>query len=164
MNRNKILSLILSFVMIGGLISAAPVSVHASEINNTEVIQQSNNLYDLDESINNNDGSQEIKIREKRGVKGKIAKTALKKAAKAFRSNGLRSTLNGLKHIGFSTASINNMVKYSGKIASVLDNLSTWSYVVEQAIYDQIAGALGGGTVARDVAWWVSKIVSWGLL
>lgn len=109
MNRNKILSLILSFVMIGGLISAAPISVHASEINNTEVIQQSNNLYDLDESIN-------------------------------------------------------NMVKYSGKIASVLDNLSTWSYVVEQAIYDQIAGALGGGTVARDVAWWVSKIVSWGVL
>ena len=56
------------------------------------------------------------------------------------------------------------MIKYSDEIADVLDDLSTWSDVVEKTIYDQLVGALGGGSVARDIAWWVSKIISWGLL
>ena len=75
-----------------------------------------------------------------------------------------KDILNSLKHIGFSSKSINNIVKYSDDIADVLDDLSSWSDVVEKTIYEQVAGALGGGSVARDVAWWVSKIISWGLL
>lgn len=150
MHRNKILCLVLSFIIAGGLISSASISVHASEINDVKVGQQS-------ETFTNN------KVQVK-GFRTQVAKVALKSAAKALRSSGLRSTLNGLKYVGFGTKTVNNIVKNSGKIANILDNLSTWSYVIEQTIYDQVAGALGGGTVARDVAWWISKLVSWGLL
>ncbi len=165
MNRNKILSLILSCVMFVGLISAGPVSVHASEINSPEVIQPFDNLSENNNGTQeNNNESQEVKVRSKRGIKGKIAKGALKGAAKVFRSGGLKNVLNSLKHVGFNSKSITNMIKYSDEIADVLDDLSTWSDVVEKTIYDQLVGALGGGSVARDIAWWVSKIISWGLL
>ena len=126
-----------------------------------EVIQPFDNLSNLDEDISSSNNSAKI---EDRGFKSKIAKGTLKAAAKAFRSSGLKNILNSLKHIGFSSKSINNIVKYSDDIADVLDDLSSWSDVVEKTIYEQVAGALGGGSVARDVAWWVSKIISWGLL
>ena len=145
MNRNKILSLILSCVMFVGLISAGPVSVHASEINSPEVIQPFDNLSENNNGTQeNNNESQEVKVRSKRGIKGKIAKGALKGAAKVFRSDRLKNVLNSLKHVGFNSKSITNMIKYSDEIADVLDDLSTWSDVVEKTIYDQLVGALGG--------------------
>lgn len=56
------------------------------------------------------------------------------------------------------------MVKYSDDVADVLDELSKVSDVVKMTIYDKLAGALGGGTVANDVAWWTATLIDWGFL
>lgn len=155
MIKNKIMALVLSFSLTLGLVPSIAASAAVKEPSTTiETIQTTDEVVPTKPNSNV----------QTSGVKGKIAKAALKGAAKAFRSSGLKSTLNALKYLGFSTKTVNNMVKYSDDIADVLDELSTWSYVIKDTIYQQISGALGGGTVANDVAWWTATLIDWGFL
>ena len=154
MRKNKLIALILSFSLTLGLLPS--VATYAAVKETSTTIEASGTIEVVPTKPNSNI--------QPSGIKGKIAKTTLKAAAKVFRSSGLKSTLNSLKYLGFSTKTVNNMVKYSDDIADVLYELSTWSYVIKDTIYQKITGALGGGTTARDVAWWVSNIVDWGVL
>lgn len=161
MKKNKILAFILTICLTVGIIPS--LQINANTLNNSTDIELNANSVEDNKVVGKNIIKPNGQIQTK-GVKGKIAKTALKAAAKVFRSSGLKSTLNALKYLGFSSTTVNNIVKYSDEIAEVLDELSTWSYVVKDTIYQQIAGALGGGSVARDVAWWVACIIDWGVL
>lgn len=159
MKKNKILAFMLSLCLTVGLLpSVATFAATTNDVKANTISFNVNELSESQEIVNDNT------LIETKGVKGKIAKAALKAGARVFRSSGLKSTLNGLKYLGFSSSTVNNMVKYSNTIAGVLEDLSTWSYVIKDTIYQQLTGALGGGTIARDVAWWVACIIDWGVL
>lgn len=153
MKKSKLTALILTLCLVVG-IAFPSITAKAYENTTTTTIQTCTIDYAFDSNS----------IVESKGVKGKIGKAALKAAAKTLRSSGLKSVLNGLKYVGFSTSTVNNITRYSYQVADVLDDLAGYSYVIKQTIYDKIAGALGGGTVAYDVAWWVATLIDWGLL
>lgn len=166
MKRNKLLAFALSLCLTVGLL---PSLANAEAKPNYTTVKVESKADDTSTKTTFNvEGSttplNDNTIMESKGVKGKIAKAALKAAARTLRSSGLKSTLNGLKYLGFSTTTVNNIMKYSYEVADVLDELSTWSYVVKDTIYQQVSGALGGGTVANDVAWWVATLIDWGFL
>lgn len=168
MKENKILAFILSLCLTVGLIPA--LTSNAEVKKDTKVKVEAKQKIDNGTTTTIDLGEfgttplPENALKESKGVKGKIAKATLKAAAYAFRSSGIKSTLNGLRYLGFSASTVNNMVKYSDEIADVLEELSTWSYVIKDTIFEQLTGALGGGTMARDVAWWVACLVDWGVL
>lgn len=154
MRKNKIIALVLSFSLTLGLVPSVATYAAVKENSTTIAVQATDEVVPTKPNSNV----------QTSGVKGKIAKATLKAAAKTFRSSGLKSTLNALKYLGFSTKTVNNMVKYSDDVADVLDELSRVSDVVKMTIYEKIAGALGGGTVANDVAWWTATLIDWGFL
>ena len=180
MKRNKLLAFVLSLCLTVGLLPTLSASASVKDNNTVKIeskvdkskekkdTKQDTTTTTLDLSGITTAPISEDALKESKGVKGKIGKAALKAAARVFRSSGLKTTLNGLKYLGFSTSTVNNMVKYSYEIADVLDELSTWTTVVRTTIADQILSALTnmgvGYTTANDVAWWVSQIIDWGVL
>src|SRR5471030_851310 len=136
MKKNKLLAFVLSLFLTVGLLPSLSANAAVKD-NNTIKVESKVDKSNKDNSTLNSDS-----VMTTNGVKGKIAKATLKAAAYTLRSSGLKTTLKGLKYVGFSTATINNIVKYSDEIAYVLEDLATWSTVVKETIADQVLTAL----------------------
>lgn len=168
MKKNKILAFVLSLCLTVGLIPTLTANAEVRKDTKVKVEAKNGTTTNLDLGKFNPTPIPEDALKESKGARTKIAKAALKAAASTLRSSALKYTLNGLKYLGFSTATVNNITKYSYEIADVLDELSTWTNVVRQTVSDQVLTAMTNigvsPTTANDIAWWVAYLIDLGLL
>ena len=157
MNKNKFLALILSLFLTIGLVPS--VAVHASEVNPNSEIVQSNNLYDLDESMYNDDASQEIKIREKRGVKSK----AVSKIAKLLLKN-TNKVIKPLKSMGLlDDASALALGANFDKISRYLDNIASYGDNAAAFVAENLPSVLNGWGVEKGTSQMIAKALSYAI-